>query len=107
MAVSPGTLDGMISPVAEVVCAAASPSIPAARSQLNMPQPRVPPVSSVTIPAISSARSVIRPAAFCSSSRRAPGGVAAHSGNASAAASAAARASSRPAAAALPAGSPV
>jgi len=107
IAVSPGTSEGITSPVTEVVWAAASPSMPAARLQLNIPQPKVPPVSSVTMPAISSARSISRPAAFCSSSRRAEGGVLDHSGKAAAAASAAALASSRPAAADTPAASSV
>ncbi len=106
-AVSPGTSEGMTSPVTAVVCDAASSSMPAAKLVLNMPQPKVPPVSCVTIPAMCSARSLSSAAAFCSSSRRAFGGVAAHSGNAAAAASAAACASSRFAAAALPTVSPV
>ena len=96
IAVSPGTLDGITSPVTAVVWAAASSSIPAARSQLNMPQPNVPPVSAVTIAAMSCARSRSSAAAFCSGARRAAGGVADHSPKAAAAASAAALASSRP-----------
>jgi hypothetical protein len=107
MAVRPGTSEGITSPVTAVVWAAASPSIPAASAQLNMPQPKVPPVSCVTIGAISGARSCSSAAAFCSSSLRAVGGVRDHSGNAAAAASAAARASSRVAAAAPLAVSPV
>ena len=107
IAVSPGTSEGITSPVTDVVCAAASVSMPAASAQLNIPQPKVPPVSAVTIGAISGARSVSSPAAFCSSSRRADGGVADHSPNAAAAASPAARASSREPAAAVEASSPV
>jgi hypothetical protein len=107
IAVRPGTSEGMTSPVTAVVCEAASISMPEASLQLNMPQPKVPPVSSVTICAMPSARSISRPAALFSSSRRPEGGVWDHSGKACAAASAAAWASSREAAAALPAGSPV
>jgi hypothetical protein len=82
-------------------------SIPAASSTLNMPQPNVPPVSSVTIDAISCWRSMSSSAARSSSARRSTTGVAAHEGNASAAASTAARASSRVAAAARPTATPV
>jgi transposase len=81
--------------------------MPEASLQLNMPQPKVPPVSAVTVAAISSARSIRSPATFWSASRRADGGVALHSGNAADAASAAARASLRVAAAATAAVSPV
>src|SRR5437868_3812341 len=63
-----------------------------------MPQPKVPPVSAVTTPAMSCARSVSSAAAAWSSSRRRPGGVCDQPANASPAASAAARASSRVAA---------
>ena len=72
-----------------------------------MPQPNVPPVSSVTIGAISGARSSSRSAAFSRILRRRPGALVRHSLNASAAASTAARASSRPAAAVTVAVSPV
>ena len=49
----PGTSEGITSPLTAVVSAAASPSIPAARWQLNIPQPNVPPVSRVTVAAMS------------------------------------------------------
>ena len=49
----PGTSEGITSPIRPYACAAASRSIPAASSTLNIPQPNMPPVSSVTIPAIS------------------------------------------------------
>jgi hypothetical protein len=96
---SPGTSDGITSPIRPYAWAAASRSIPAARPQLNMPQPNVPPVSSVTSVAICSERSCSRSAARLSSARRSPGGVAAHAGNAACAASAARSTSSGPAAA--------
>ena len=75
--------------------------------QLNMPQPKVPPVSSITVAAISSWRSRISSAARESTARRSPGPVVDHAGNAAFAASTAARASSRPAADAVDAASPV
>ena len=58
IASSPGTSEGITSPVTEYACAAASLSIPVASLTLNMPQPNVAPVSSVVAPAISSARSL-------------------------------------------------
>ena len=81
--------------------------MPAASSTLNMPQPKTPPVSSVTIPAISTWRSISSSAALDRIVRRIAGALRDHSPNASAAASAAARASSRPAAAAVPTAAPV
>ena len=45
----PGTSEGITSPTSPYACAAASRSIPAASSTLNIPQPKTPPVSSVTI----------------------------------------------------------
>ena len=53
----PGMSDGMTSPISPYAWAAASRSMPAASEQLNMPQPNVPPVSSVITDAIASARS--------------------------------------------------
>ena len=72
-----------------------------------MPQPNVPPTSSVMIAAIPGARSINRSAAFVSTTRRCPGGVPDHSANAAAAESHARRASSRPAAAATVTAAPV
>jgi hypothetical protein len=75
--------------------------------QLNIPHPKVAPVSSIIVSAISFWRSMIRSAARESAARRAPGPVADHSGKAAWAASTAARASSRPAAVAFVAVEPV
>src|SRR3954447_19320020 len=72
-----------------------------------MPQPNVPPTSSVIAPAMSGAASISLSAAALSSLRRSPAAVAAQAGNASRAASTARLASSRPAAAASVTGSPV
>ena len=102
----PGMSDGMTSPIRPYACAAASRSMPAASEQLNMPQPNVPPVSSVITAAIASERSCSRSAARPSSARRSPGGVADQAGNAAHAASAAARASSGPPAATVVAPTP-
>ena len=96
----------MTSPTAPYAWAAASRSIPAASCTLNMPQPKVPPVSAVISPAISSARSSSSEAAALSSDRRPPGAPADQAGNAAAAASTARRTSSRPAAATDDDGSP-
>ena len=72
-----------------------------------MPQPNVPPTSSVIAAAMSGAASISVSAAALRSVRRSPAGVAAHAGKAAAAASTALRASSRPAAAARVTVSPV
>jgi hypothetical protein len=103
----PGTSEGITSPTSAYDCAAASRSIPAASVTLNIPQPKVEPVSSVMMPASSRPRSDSSSAAPASSSRRRAGGVADHSGNAAAAAFTAARASSTLAATAEPTISPV
>jgi hypothetical protein len=102
----PGMSDGITSPIRPYAWAAASRSIPAASAQLNMPHPNVPPVSSVTIAAISCERSSSTSAARASSARRWAGGDVDQLGNASAAASAARRASSGPAAATVLAATP-
>ena len=92
--------EGITSPISPYAWAAASRSMPAASAQLNIPQPNVPPVSSVIdrgdrLGALVAAG---RPRGS-SSARRSPGGDAAQAGNAAAAASAARRASSGPPAA--------
>src|SRR5262245_27201263 len=77
--------------------------MPAASCTLNMPQPKVPPVSSVTRAAMSAWRSSSSSDARCSAPRRSAGDVADQPGNARSAASTAARAFARaPAASALP-----
>ena len=103
----PGTCDSIWASCTSDANAPAACSMPDASSTLNMPQPKVAPVSSVTIPAISAWRSISSSAARSSRARRSATGVAAHAGKASAAASTAARASSRVAAEALPADSPL
>ena len=104
---SPGTCEATVSSSGSSASSPAARYIEAASETLNIPQPNVPPVSSVTTWAICSARDSRIPAAVSSSSRRASGGVAAHPGSASAAAVTAAPTSSRPAAACTVATSPV
>src|SRR5215472_1839818 len=74
--------------------------MPAASCTLNAPQPKVPPVSSVTRAAMSAWRSTSSSDARCSAPRRSAGDVADQPGNARSAASTAARALARAAAAA-------
>ena len=75
--------------------------------QLNIPHPKVAPVSSIIVSAISSWRSATNSAARESIARRPPGAVCDHCEKASCAASTAAWASARPAALAVVAVSPV
>src|SRR5215467_3708198 len=74
--------------------------MPAASCTLNAPQPKVPPVSSVTRAAMPAWRSTSSSDARCSAPRRSAGDVADQPGNARSAASTAARALARAAAAA-------
>ena len=106
-AILPGMSDGITSPVICVVLQAASRIMLAAKKVLNMPQPKVPPVSAVMILAISCARPSRRSAAFQRIARRLLGGVFDHSRKAAAAAPTAAAASSGPASGTRAMSSPV
>ena len=96
-AMLPGMSEGITSPVIWVVAAAASRIMLAANAVLNIPHPKVAPVSAVIVFAMSGARPSSRSAAFHRIARRFDGGVFDHSAKAAAAAPAAAAASSGPA----------
>ena len=89
-AMLPGMSEGITSPVICVVAAAASRIMLAAKAVLNIPHPKVAPVSAVIVFATSAARASSRSAAFHRIARRLDGGVFDHSTKAAAAAPAAA-----------------
>jgi hypothetical protein len=103
----PGMSEGITSPVICVVAAAASRIMLAAKEVLNIPQPKVAPVSAVIVFATSTARASSASAAFHRIARRFDGGVFDHSRKAAAAAPTAATASSGPASGTRATSSPV
>jgi hypothetical protein len=104
----PGTAVGTGSEVgAETASSPAARNIPAASPTLNIPQPKVPAVSSVTIAAISSARDSSRSPAAPRRSRRSVGAVVLQPSKAPAAAATASSTSAERALAATVTSAPV